>query len=54
MQNIYTAWARLFINVAGKKWFMITENNPENEKLTLFLCFYVEQFMASHNIPIEM
>jgi hypothetical protein len=53
-EYIYTAWTHLFVNVEGNKWFMITENNPQNEKLTLFLDFYVEQLMASHNIPIEM
>ena len=30
------------------------ESIPQNEKLTLFIDFYVEQLMASHNIPIEM
>jgi hypothetical protein len=33
---------------------MIMENIPQNEKLTLFLDFHVEQLMESHNIRMEM
>jgi len=34
-------------------WLMITENFPQNEKLTLFLDNYVQQLMENQNVPIE-
>ena len=33
---------------------MIMENVPQNEKLTLFLDNFVEQWMENQNVPIEM
>jgi len=33
---------------------MIMENVPKNEKLTLFLDYFVEQWIESQNVPIEM
>jgi hypothetical protein len=33
---------------------MITESVPQNEKLTLFLDYFVEQWMENQNVPIEM
>ena len=33
---------------------MIMENVPQNEKLTLFLNYYVQELMQNQNVPIEM
>ena len=33
---------------------MIMENVPQNEKLTLFLGYFVKQWMENQNVPIEV
>jgi hypothetical protein len=33
---------------------MIMENVPQNEKLTLFLDYFVKQWMENWNVPIEV
>ena len=41
-------------NKADEVWLMIMENFPQNDKLTLFLAYYVQQLMKNQNDPIEM
>jgi hypothetical protein len=43
----------LLISKVGA-WFIIMKNVPQNEKLTLFLDYYVQQLMENQNVPIEM
>jgi len=33
---------------------MIMGNVPQNEKLTLFLDYYVQELMQNQNVPIDM
>jgi hypothetical protein len=33
-------------------WLMAVKNVPQNEKLTLFLEYFVEQWMGKQNVPI--
>jgi len=37
-----------------RAWFMIMKYVPQNEKLTLFLDYYVQQLMENQDVPIEM
>jgi hypothetical protein len=46
--------AHAISNKAGEFWLTIMENIPQNEKLTLFLAYYVQQLMKNQNDLIEM
>jgi hypothetical protein len=35
-------------------WFIIMQNAPQNDKLTVFFDYYVQQLMENQNVPIEM
>jgi hypothetical protein len=48
------ALAHLPVKKVEESWFMMVENVPQNEKLTLFLDYFVEHWMESQNVPIEM
>jgi hypothetical protein len=48
------ALAHLPIKKVEEVWVMMVENFPQNEKLTLFLDYFVEQWMENQNVPIEM
>jgi hypothetical protein len=51
--TICAALAYLPVNkVEG--WLIIMDNFPKNEKLTLFVDYFVEQSMQNQNVPIEM
>jgi len=47
-------FSHLTIKTIEEGWLMIMENVPQNEKLTLFLDNFVEQWMENQNVPIEM
>jgi hypothetical protein len=42
------------IDKVEEGWLMIMESVQENEKLTLFLDYFVEKWMENQNVPIEM
>jgi hypothetical protein len=46
--------AYLPIDKVEEVWLMIMESVPQNEILTLFLDYFVEQWMENQNVPIEM
>jgi len=46
--------AHLPIKTVEEGWLMMIENVPQNEKVTLFLDYFVEQWMENQNVPIEM
>jgi hypothetical protein len=46
--------AYLPIDEVEDGWLMLMESLPQNEKLTLFLDYFVEQWMEKQNVPIEM
>jgi hypothetical protein len=48
------ALAYLPIDEVEEGWLMIMESVPQNEKLTLFLDYFVERWMGNQNVPIEM
>jgi hypothetical protein len=48
------ALAYLPIDKVEEGWIMFMESVPQNEKLTLFLDYFVEQWMENQNVPIEM
>ena len=48
------ALAHLLIKKVEEGWLMMMENFPQNEKLALFLDYFVEQRMENQNVPIEM
>jgi hypothetical protein len=48
------ALAYLPIDKGEERWFMIMDSVPQNEKLTSFLDYFVEQWMENQNVPIEM
>jgi hypothetical protein len=48
------ALAYLPIDKAEEGWLMIMKSVPQNEKLTLILDYFVEQWMENQNVPIEM
>jgi hypothetical protein len=52
--TVCAALAYVLINKVEEGWLMILENVPQNEKLTLFLDYYIQQLMENQNIPIEM
>jgi hypothetical protein len=52
--RICAALAHLLINKAEEVRLMIMENIPQNGKLTLFIDYYVQQWMENQNVPIEM
>jgi hypothetical protein len=47
------AVAYLPIDKVEEGWLMIMESVPQNEKLTLFLDYFFEQWMENQNVPIE-
>jgi hypothetical protein len=49
-----TALAYLPIDEVEESWLMIMESVPQNEKLNLFLDYFVEQWMENQNVPIEV
>jgi hypothetical protein len=54
MGRMCAALAHLPINKVEEGWLMIMVSVPQNEKLTLFLDYFVEQWMENQNVPIEM
>jgi hypothetical protein len=52
--RIRAALAYLTIYKVEEGWFMIMENVQQNEELTLFLDYIVEQWMENQNAAIEM
>jgi hypothetical protein len=48
------AFEHQIINKVEEEWIMITENDPQNDKLTLFLDTYFQQLVENQNVPIEM
>lgn len=48
------ALAYLPIDKVEEGWLMIMDSVPQNEKLTLFLDYFVKQWMENQNVPIEM
>ena len=42
------------IRKAEEGWLMVMENVAQNEKLTLFLDYYIQQMMENQSDPIEM
>jgi hypothetical protein len=46
--------AHLPIDKVEEGWLMIMESVPYNDKLTLFLDYFVEQWIENQNVPIEM
>jgi len=52
--RICAALAHLLINKAAEIRLMIMENISQNEKLTLFINYYAQQWMENQNVPIEM
>jgi hypothetical protein len=44
----------LLVNKVEEGWLMIVENVSKNEKLTVFLEYYVQQLMQNQNVPVEM
>jgi len=54
MCRIRAALAHEPINKVGEGWLRIIRNVAYNEKLTLFLHWYVQQLMGNQNVPIRM
>jgi adenylosuccinate synthase len=52
--RLCAALAHQLFNKVEEGWLMIMENVPQNEKLTLFLDYYVQELMQNQNVPIEM
>jgi hypothetical protein len=50
---MYAGLAFLLISKVGG-WFVIVKNVPQNEKLALFLDYYVQQLLENRNVPAEM
>jgi hypothetical protein len=48
--RMYAALAHRLISKAEEVWLMIMENVPQKEKLTLFLDYFVEQWMENQNV----
>ena len=47
------ALASFFISKVGG-WFMIMQNAPQNDKLTIFLDYCFQHLMGNQNVPIQM
>jgi len=52
--SMYAALAYLLNNKLEEGWLMILEHAPQNEQLTLFPDYYIQQLMENQNVPIEM
>jgi len=46
------ALTHLPIKTVVEGWLMMMENVPQNEKLTLFLDYFVEQWLKNQNVLI--
>jgi hypothetical protein len=49
-----SALTHLPIKKVEEGWLMVMKSVPQNEKVTLFLDYFVEQRMGNQNVPIEM
>jgi hypothetical protein len=52
--SMCAALTYLLISKVEESLLMILENVPQNEKLTLFLDYSIQQLMENQNVPIEM
>jgi hypothetical protein len=48
------ALAYLSMNRVEESWLLIMENVQQNEKLNLFLDYFVKQWLENQNVPIEV
>ena len=42
------------IEFIDEAWIIITENAPTNDKLWMFLDYFVEQWQDNRNLPIQI